>query len=113
MADQLYWQGAEGNLAIQIEAKFDSREEMTEMLALDRHVGEWQGATWVLAEILVSVDLNGNGDVAGWVVSGPKPLIQGYVQGLRNLYAQSKVFYDFWAGEIEVKPYASWEGEVK
>ena len=111
VADRLFWSGPEGNLAIEVDGKFNSRAEMVKTLALDAPVGRWQGKTWILADILVSFDCNAMGDVATWTVSGPKPLVRGYVEGLKKQYQAKNTFYDFYAAEVDLKPTGFFERE--
>jgi hypothetical protein len=56
------------------------------------------------------MDLNANGDVAAWSISGPKPLLVGYVARLRRMYEGGKTFYDFGANALNAKPTAYFEG---
>lgn len=105
IAIQRYWPDSEGNRAVDIFGKFNTQEEMAATLRLDNVIGTFHDRTWVLADILVSMDFNANGDVAGWIVSGPEPLISAYIQYLQGLYKQDRVFYDFFVGDIKVEPY--------
>jgi len=74
VADQLYWWDSEGieNQAYQITAKFNSQSHLISVLRLDAPIGKFASKSWTLADILVQVDLNANGDVATWVISGPE-----------------------------------------
>jgi len=111
VADQLYWFGSDGeeNLAYQIVAKFYSQSQLADVLRLDTTVGEYSGRSWTLADILVEVDLNANGDVASWIVSGPASLISAYIDNLQHLYSYGEIMYDFGAREINAKPSAFFE----
>ena len=102
LADHKYWSGSDENLALEITGKFNSLEEMASTLRLDNNISAFNNRTWLFADILVLMDCNANGDVASWVVSGPKPLISAYVQHLEKLYEQNTLFYDFGYFEIKV-----------
>ena len=90
-----------------LSAKFNSRADLVRELSLNTPVGTLDGRTWVLADIVVEMDFNGNGDVAGWGVSGPTPVVQGYVDRLRR----AKVHYDFGAHKVDYVPTHFGEGE--
>jgi hypothetical protein len=113
VADRLYWAGPEGekNQAYQLVGKFTSQSQLVRVLRLDTPIGEFAGRSWTLADILVRVDMNANGNVAEWMVSGPAPLTSAYVQNLRHLHQKKNVMYDFWASVIDVKPTAFFEGD--
>lgn len=111
VADRLYWFGSdgEGNQAYQICAKFYSQSQLADALRLDTTVGEYVDRLWTLADILVQVDLNANGNVATWMVSGPVPLILVYIDDLQQLYENNELMYDFSAREINARPTAFFE----
>lgn len=73
VADQLYWWEKEGNLGVSVGGKFNSAEQMAQTLYPLKEIGVFRSRKWKLHEILVSVDFNANGNVATWLVSGPKP----------------------------------------
>ncbi len=110
IADQLFWIGAEGNLGTDITAKCKTRDVMFAALDLRQEVGNFDGRPWLLADILVAVDLNANGDVASWLVSGPKPLIKSYLESLRAKKDKGD-FYDFSSQEVPMITSASLEGD--
>ncbi len=119
VADQFYWAGPEGNLGISFGAKFRSAEKMAETFNLLGEIGVFTGKhpaavperVWFLHDILVSVDFNANGYVATWRVSGPRPLLQRYLDNLRKEYKEGSAFYDFDYTFIDFKPTAYWERE--
>jgi hypothetical protein len=111
VADQLYWWEKEGNLGVSVGGKFNSTEQMAQTLNLMKDIGVFNSQTWKLHEILVSVDFNANGDVADWVVSGPKPLILDYVKGLESAYKDKSLFYDFGYYFVDCKPTAFFEDD--
>ena len=111
VADQRYWWEKEGNLGVSITAKFNSTEQMAQTLYLLKEVGTFHSEKWMLQKILVSVDLNANGDVATWLVSGPKPLILNYIKGLESAYKDKSLFYDFGYNIVDCKPTAFFEDD--
>jgi hypothetical protein len=112
VADRLYYGGPEGNAAYAIFGKFHTRSQMTAYLRLDARVGKFSGRSWALSEILVSMDLNANGYVAQWVVSGPKPLIETYLTSLRKIHESGNMMYDFSVVPMDVAPTAGFETET-
>lgn len=113
ISDQYYWPGPEGNMGAIVIGKFNNFELMASTLDLRKEIGEFETnkskTMWILGDILVSVDLNANGNVAEWEVSGPKPLIQKYVRKLEKSYKNKTVFYDFYSSTLNYKPTAYWE----
>jgi len=112
VADQLYWWGQDGgeNQAYRIVAKFNSQPQLVSALRLDTTIGKFAGQSWTLADILVQIDLNANGNVATWIVSGPEFLTAAYVENLRQLYEENITMYDFCASEVDARPTAYFEG---
>jgi hypothetical protein len=113
IADQYYWAGPEGNLGIEIVGKFQSEEQLFDTLNLQKMIGTFKAkkhpfnsTNWRLRDILVALDLNGNGNVAKWRVSGPKPLLMDYLEGLKQRYEDKSVFYDFGWTFVDFKPTA-------
>jgi len=95
VAQRLFWTGSEGNLGLEIKARFKSRAVLEGVLRPDMFVGSFRdndpaaGARdWTLREILVSVNLNAAETAAVWRVSGPRPLIEVYAKALA--YAPKK-----------------------
>ncbi len=111
IADQLFWTGPEGNLGMDLFAKFNSTEELYATLDLNAEIGQFDGRAWKLGEVLVYVDLNANGNVASWLVSGPKPLIEAYADKLQTMAKDDKAIYSFNATPYEVAPSAFFEAE--
>lgn len=109
VADQKYCWESEGNLGISISGKFNSSEKMAETLNLNKEIGTFNSRKWKLVDILVSMDLNANGDVATWEVSGPKPLLSNYLEDLEAKYKDNSLFYDFGYSFVNFKPAAYWE----
>lgn len=94
IADRFYWLEGKGNLGITIFGKFNSAHKMAETFNLSQEIGSFNNRKWILRDILLTVDYGGNGNVAQWQVSGPKPLIQKYINDLKAQYANKSVFYN-------------------
>lgn len=111
VADRLYWFGSDGeeNLAYHICAKFYTQSQLADVFRFDVTVGDYADRSWTLADILVQVDLNANGNVASWTVSGPVPLILVYIDNLQQLYENSELMYVFSVMEINANPTAFFE----
>ena len=75
-------------------AKFMTPALRANEFRLDAPVAVYQGRTWLLDDILVSVDFNANGYVASWAVAGPKPVIDAHVGHLRDLARDRNKVYD-------------------
>ncbi len=113
VADAYYWAGPEGNLGIEIVGKFQSEMQLRKTFDLSSEIGlfkskkyPFQTTTWTLRDILISVDFNGNGSVAIWRVSGPKPLLTNYLESLRRRFEDKSVFYDFGYKLVAFRPSA-------
>jgi len=103
IADQLYyWDG--DNIGIAFTGKFHSRQLMNETLRLSKEIGLFESREWKLSDILVSMDLNANGDVASWEVSGPKQLLKNYLKMLEAQYKDRSLFYDLGFSFVNFKP---------
>jgi hypothetical protein len=113
ISDKYYWAGAEGNLGIEINGKFGSEAALITTLSLSTEIGPFKDRhypfderKWTLRDILVSVDFNGGGSVAKWQVSGPKPLLLSYLDGLKKKSEDKSSFYDFGYRFMTFKPSA-------
>jgi hypothetical protein len=102
LSDEYLWTGEEGTRVVRISGKFQSEEAMTETLNLTARIGRFSDRVWPheerdwrLKDVLLSMDLNGNGNVASWIVAGPTPLITDYVDTLAARLADRTIFYDF------------------
>jgi len=111
VADQRYWWKEEGNLCVSIGAKFNSAEKKGQTLDLLKEIGTFHSKDWKLHEVLVSADFNANGDVATWLVSGPKPLLLSYVKDLEASYKDRSLFYSFSYSVVDCKPTAFFEDD--
>jgi len=78
----------------EIIAKFESAAARTSMLRLDSPVATVNGKEWTLGDILVSLDLNGNGYVAHWVIAGPRSVVDAYLSRFRNITSKRSPIYD-------------------
>jgi hypothetical protein len=111
VADPYYWTGPEGNLGVEISGKFQSEDGLNDVLSLSNEIGLFRDKkypfkvkSWRLRDILISVDFNATGSVAKWQVSGPEPLLLGYLDRLKKEYEDKSVFYDFSYRFIDFKP---------
>jgi len=109
VADRFYWSGAKGNLGLSLVGKFNSPEKMMETFYLSKPVAVFNSKLWKLSDILVSVDFNANGNVANWKVSGPRPVLERYLDSLKAGYQSKSLFYDFAFSEVNFKPTAAFE----
>jgi hypothetical protein len=114
VADQYYWSGPEGNLGIEVLGKFRSEEKLTDTLNLLKEIGTFNAkkqpfnpTSWKLRDVLISMDLNANGNVVRWHVSGPKPLLLSYLENLKKQNEDKSVFYDFGYAFLHIKPTAN------
>jgi hypothetical protein len=110
IADQFYWTGVEGNLGIEIDGKFETEAALITSLTLETEIGPFKDShypfnvrKWTLRDILVHVDFSG-GTSAKWQVSGPKPLLMRYLEGLKKGSDDKSVFYDFSYRFVNFKP---------
>ncbi len=76
-------------------AKFATDSIRAAELRLDRKIGSVGKREYVLGDILVKADFNGNGAIARWMVVGPASLIGPYVERLRVLAQNPNIIYDF------------------
>ena len=87
----------------EITAKFDSPGARTAMLRLDAPVGTINGKLWVLADILVTLNINGNGYVAVWTVAGPKEVVATYLAAFRQIVRNRHPVYDYGLRSLVVR----------
>ena len=87
--------GSSDVITAEIVGNFNSAELLLETLNLRSAVTTYGERRITLRDILHSVDLNGQGDVAIWRVIGPRVVIRDYVRGLESGYKSKKLFYDF------------------
>ncbi len=109
VADRFFWSGAKGNLGLSLVGKFNSPEKMMETFYLSKPVAVFNGKLWKLNDILVSADFNANGNVANWKVSGPRPVLERYLDSLKAGYQSKSLLYDFAFSEVNFKPTAAFE----
>lgn len=84
-------------------AKFDSAAARTAMLRLDAPVTTFNGKRWLLGDILVTLDVNGNGYVATWTIAGPKEVIDAYLADFRLVVRSRHPIYDFGIRRLVVR----------
>jgi hypothetical protein len=77
-----------------IVAKFESAEARAALLGLQGVVTTANGRQWVLGDILVHLDLVGNGYVATWSVAGPRSVVEAHLARVRELTRDRKPIYD-------------------
>ncbi|MCM2305611.1 MAG: hypothetical protein NDJ72_12985 [Elusimicrobia bacterium] len=109
VADRFFWTGPEGNLGLEIKARFQSQAMLERVLRPDMVVGSYKDKDssklrdWPLREILVSVNLNAEETAAVWRVSGPRPLIAAYADGLARLSKTYPVLQDVDVHEVKFR----------
>lgn len=92
VAERFFWTGPDGNLGLEIKARFQSRRWLERTMRPDMVIGSFKDKNpphevrdWTLREILVSVNMNTEEVAAVWRVSGPRPLIAAYAEALVGL----------------------------
>lgn len=110
VAERLFWTGAEGNLGLEIKARFKSQAVLEGVLRPDMFVGSFRDKKsaagerdWTLREILVSVNLNAAETAAVWRVSGPRPLIEVYAKALAYAPKKYPIFQDIDIREVRFR----------
>ena len=88
-------------IGARIVAKFRTSEARISVLALDGVVATIEGRSWTVEDILVQLDLNGNGFVAIWTVAGPRRVIDAHLAHVLELARDRRVIYDH---EIHLMP---------
>lgn len=78
----------------EITAKFDSATARTAAMRLDAPIATIDGRRWVLGDILVTLNVNGNGYVAVWTVAGPRDVIAVYLANVRESARTHHPIYD-------------------
>jgi uncharacterized membrane protein YkoI len=111
VCDRLYYDGNEGNSAYNISGKFLTLEMLSDYLDPMKEIGEFGGKRYRLYDILVKADFNGGGFFVEWQVSGPKPLIEKYLEKLEKGLRDKTVFYDLSKTAVDLKTTAFYETE--
>jgi len=75
--------------------KFNTAAQRAGMLRLDAVVDTAARRPWLLSDLLVSMDLNGNGYVATVRLAGPRAVIDRYVARIEAIANDRSVIYDF------------------
>ena len=111
VADRLYYSGQEGNMGLELSVKFNSIDSLASHVNLYTPIGSFHGRVWTLYDVLVDLDTNGNGYVANWRISGPKPLLEEYQKTLQK-EGDANAFLDFSSNVLDFRPTAYWEREA-
>jgi hypothetical protein len=75
-------------------AHFRTAELRAAVLRLDGVVSIHENRAWLLSDILVNVDFNGNGFVATWRVVGPTPVIEAHLGQIAEIAKDRDQIYD-------------------
>lgn len=109
VADRFFWTGPEGNLGLEIKARFQSQAMLERVLSPDMVIGSFNDKDsstlrdWPLREILVAVNLNTAETAAVWRVSGPRPLITAYADGLARAAKKYPIVQDVEVREVKFR----------
>jgi hypothetical protein len=72
-------------------------------LRLDAEIGKFDGRVWILSDILVSTDFNGNGYIAIWRVAGPTQVIDRHLAQIVAMTKNRDMIYDHGIRRLFVK----------
>ncbi|MBI2387902.1 MAG: hypothetical protein HYV14_18095 [Elusimicrobia bacterium] len=109
VADRFFWTGPEGNLGLEIKARFQSQAMLERVLRPDMVIGSYKDKDsskfrdWPLRDVLVSVNLNAAETAAVWRVSGPRPLIAAYAEGLARVSKKYPIMQDVDVHEVKFR----------
>jgi len=78
-----------------IVAKFQTSLQRADFLRLEIPIDSTARRRWLFQDILVSIDLNGNGWVASWRIAGPRRVIDAYLARVVALAKDRSVIYDY------------------
>jgi hypothetical protein len=87
----------------EIIANFGTAEARAATIRLDAPVATLDGRTWILSDILITADFNGNGYVATWKVAGPTPVIERHIAQIREMTKARDLIYDHGIRKLFVK----------
>lgn len=114
VAERFYWTGPDGNLGLEIMARFQSQAWLERATRPDMVIGSFRDRNpphdfrdWTLREILVSMNLNAAEIAAVWRVSGPEPLITAYAEGLVRLSRKNPIVQDVSYKAVKFRPAAN------
>lgn len=79
VADRKYWHEEGGNRSVRLGASFSDAKTLGEYFNLNQDIMDFGGYHWVLSDIIVTMDFNGNGDICSCILSGPKPVVDAFV----------------------------------
>ncbi len=111
VCDRLYYDGNEGNSAYSISGKFVTLQMLSVNLDPMKEIGEFGGKSYRLYDVLVKADFNGGVFFVEWQVSGPKPLIERYLEQLQKGLRDKTVFNDLSIIAVDLKTTAFYETE--
>ena len=63
----------------------------------------FDGRKWILSDILVNADFNGNGFVAIWRIAGPAAVIDRHLAQIREMTKDRNLIYDHGIRRLLVK----------
>lgn len=113
VAERFFWTGPDGNLGLEIMARFESQAWLERATRPDMVIGSFRDKNpphavrdWTLREILVSMNLNAAEIAAVWRVSGPEPLIAAYAEALLGLSKKNPIVQDVSYRSVNFKPAA-------
>ena len=86
-----------------IVAKFGNAATRAETIRLDAVVTKVDKKDWLLGDILVNADFDGNGFIAVWTVAGPKEVIDAHINAIRALSKDRSKIYDHGIIPVVVK----------
>ncbi|MBU1108439.1 MAG: hypothetical protein KKB51_17320 [Candidatus Riflebacteria bacterium] len=113
VSDRLYFDGPEGNAGLAFQIKFLAPQSLTDFFRLDNTVGTIGNRLYSLKDVLVDIDFDGgNANWASARISGPKPVIIGYLNDLEKKCRANNLFTDFSWNFINFKPTAYYETEA-
>lgn len=112
VSDRLYFAGSEGNAGLAFQIKFLTLQSLTDFFRLDSTVGTIGNRIYALRDVLVDIDFDGgNANWASARISGPKPVILGYLNDLEKKCREKNLFSDFSWSFINFRPTAYYETE--
>lgn len=84
-------------------AKYEAASVRNAEMRLESQLGEKDGKTWTLGDVIVSADFDGNGYNASWIVAGPRAIIEPYVARMRKKMADRSIIADWLIQKLVVR----------